>query len=508
MVPILASILALSVPVLVISIPMSSRDDKLRHTIVTNPSPAFISAHGSNYYGTYGSAESSTPIYIVSQSESGRLKDNFGGVSVSYDEGQRLFWIGQAGLAEDFDEGKSPMKFAENVNEILDLSGSALSALWSSTYLAGQDHQIQAAFGNPTPRDEAVGLIHLDPKEFAVVQVGKKVIPYLDVLLPRGLVAVALPENPLPLMANKVNDERIEFLRNATKHVKHDSKIDKIVSSLTISEFKSAVQYLTGENSSSPITSRHSFSDGAKLAAKWIASEVEETGASCSTHDFLPGFAPNVLCEYPVHGGKKPKNGQIILSGHYDSRGTFGSLRMPGADDDASGTSQLIGIAKAIKRAGIKSFEEKVTFAFFAGEEQGLLGSAALAKQLYMQNATILLQVQADMLAYHDPDEPLQLGFPDSIGLPEAAELLTKISGIYSPELVVGVTKACCSDHQSFVEYGFPATQVFERNGPIIDPTYHNSGDLSERVGYDFNQLRSIAKVTFATLLEIGGYVV
>jgi hypothetical protein len=36
---------------------------------------------------------------------------------------------------------------------------------------------------------------------------------------------------------------------------------------------------------------------------------------------------------------------------------------------------------------------------------------------------------------------------------------------------------------------------------------YHNSGDVSDREGYDFSQLRSIAKVTFATLLEIAGFV-
>lgn len=75
------------------------------------------------------------------------------------------------------------------------------------------------------------------------------------------------------------------------------------------------------------------------------------------------------------------------------------------------------------------------------------------------------------MLAYHDPSETLQLGFPDlcvqtrrrssrttfltsipftSIGTPEASYLLGNISQIYSPELVVGLTSACCSDHQSF----------------------------------------------------------
>jgi hypothetical protein len=35
---------------------------------------------------------------------------------------------------------------------------------------------------------------------------------------------------------------------------------------------------------------------------------------------------------------------------------------------------------------------------------------------------------------------------------------------------------------------------------------YHNSGDLSQREGYDFDQLKSIAKVQFATVLHAAGY--
>lgn len=92
------------------------------------------------------------------------------------------------------------------------------------------------------------------------------------------------------------------------------------------------------------------------------------------------------------------------------------------------------------------------------------------------------------------------------IDLPEASYLVANVSQLYAPELVVGRSAACCSDHQSFLSRGFPATQVFERNGPIADPMYHNSGDLSDREGYDANQIRSIAKVTMATLFEVAGW--
>jgi len=80
--------------------------------------------------------------------------------------------------------------------------------------------------------------------------------------------------------------------------------------------------------------------------------------------------------------------------------------------------------------------------------------------------ANITLMIQADMLAYHVSHEPPQLGLPKSwvtdscansmltliylfsIGTPEVAQLAANISAIYSLELNVGFTPACCSDHQ------------------------------------------------------------
>ena len=70
----------------------------------------------------------------------------------------------------------------------------------------------------------------------------------------------------------------------------------------------------------------------------------------------------------------------ILLSSHYDSRGSFGSTRAPGGDDDGSGTVGLLSIARTIKRQGI-TFRKNVQFVTFAGEEQGLLGSRAYARE-------------------------------------------------------------------------------------------------------------------------------
>ena len=63
-----------------------------------------------------------------------------------------------------------------------------------------------------------------------------------------------------------------------------------------------------------------------------------------------------------------------MLSGHYDSRGSFGMLRAPGGDDDGSGTVSILSIARAISKRGVR-FHSNVQLVAFAGEEQGMLGS-------------------------------------------------------------------------------------------------------------------------------------
>jgi hypothetical protein len=98
--------------------------------------------------------------------------------------------------------------------------------------------------------------------------------------------------------------------------------------------------------------------------------------------------------------------------------------------------------------------------------------------------------LQADMLGYREAGEPMQLARPDKYDTIEAVssrpDLMTLVAGLtrspsaqcqrwlvgnistlYVPDLVVGETPACCSDHQSFDQQGFVSTWVFERNGPM-----------------------------------------
>lgn len=235
-------------------------------------------------------------------------------------------------------------------------------------------------------------------------------------------------------------------------------------------------------------------------------------GAACELWSYSEYYAPNVVCTIPPAapaaaaeaGGH---DGEVVVSAHYDSRGTFGELAAPGADDDGSGTAALLVLARTLGNYGVR-FRRPVRLVLFSGEEQGLVGSAAYVAWLAATQTQVHVAFQLDMLAYRVPGEPRQIAFPDKLATAAVTALVGAVAQTYVPELVRGLTPACCSDHQSFWDAGFPASWAFERAGPIRDPFYHDSRDVAGRAGFDLVQLQLITKVVLATVLTRGDFFV
>jgi Zn-dependent M28 family amino/carboxypeptidase len=106
--------------------------------------------------------------------------------------------------------------------------------------------------------------------------------------------------------------------------------------------------------------------------------------------------------------GSDPAEAQeaVVIGAHYDHVGLGGRLSMNpdrtgdihnGADDNASGTSSIIEIARAA--AGERSrFPRTLIFVAFAGEERGLLGSAQYARDATIPIAKTVAMLNLDMV--------------------------------------------------------------------------------------------------------------
>ncbi|MCY7421848.1 MAG: M28 family peptidase, partial [Chitinophagaceae bacterium] len=116
----------------------------------------------------------------------------------------------------------------------------------------------------------------------------------------------------------------------------------------------------------------------------------------------VPLFSTNVA---GFIEGTDKKDEYVILTGHYDHLGKRGDVIYFGADDDGSGTTSVIEMAKAFGKAKAEGNGPRRTIVFMtvSGEEKGLLGS-----QYYSENPLFPLDktsvnLNTDMVGRIDP---------------------------------------------------------------------------------------------------------
>lgn len=104
----------------------------------------------------------------------------------------------------------------------------------------------------------------------------------------------------------------------------------------------------------------------------------------------------NVVATLPGRDAKRI----ILVSGHYDSRNADvmdAQGDAPGANDDASGTAAVMQLACAMARSE-RPFDATLVFATVAGEEQGLLGAAQLAREFDVGDQRVEAMITNDIV--------------------------------------------------------------------------------------------------------------
>jgi Zn-dependent M28 family amino/carboxypeptidase len=108
-----------------------------------------------------------------------------------------------------------------------------------------------------------------------------------------------------------------------------------------------------------------------------------------------------------------------VPAAHYDSRGrdrTSLTETAPGANDDGSGLAMLFELA-AVIRDFEATFEHSIMIVCFGAEEQGLVGSRALAARLSEDDVDVIAMYAADMIGYRVPGGAPDRAGPNFMGL-------------------------------------------------------------------------------------------
>eukprot|EP00603_Paraphysomonas_imperforata_P004833 CAMPEP_0114445050 /NCGR_PEP_ID=MMETSP0103-20121206/18413_1 /TAXON_ID=37642 ORGANISM="Paraphysomonas imperforata, Strain PA2" /NCGR_SAMPLE_ID=MMETSP0103 /ASSEMBLY_ACC=CAM_ASM_000201 /LENGTH=412 /DNA_ID=CAMNT_0001616629 /DNA_START=95 /DNA_END=1333 /DNA_ORIENTATION=+ len=282
------------------------------------------------------------------------------------------------------------------------------------------------------------------------------------------------------------------------RHAATDPRVEQAVAAVSESSLISSVTELQAYHT------RNSYSETIYEAEAYLADRLSNMGFSVETMKFRPDMSPNVIATW----NGKDTSQWIVAGAHYDSRSENSSSRTnraPGADDNGSGTSAMLELAHIVNSTSADfTLERGLKLCFFSGEEQGLLGSRALAAQYKENDVNVVAMVNADMLGYQATSE-VTLGFKDRSVTPELVALSKELTTLYVPGLPTADSSSCCSDYLSFWEEGFPSVGFFE-NGEAASnyPSYHTETDLIEYVNTKQLALetQAVAATVFTLLLD------
>jgi hypothetical protein len=180
----------------------------------------------------------------------------------------------------------------------------------------------------------------------------------------------------------------------------------------------------------------------------------------------------------------------VVIGGHYDhlgQGGLFSGSLAPlsrdihnGADDNASGTSMVLELAR---RLGARRDPppRRVVFMAFSGEERGLLGSQYYVRHPLFPLSSTVMMFNCDMVGrLNDKEELTMIGTGTSPGLEALVEVLGKSSGLKIKK-VAGMTDGFGgSDHQSFYPHDIPVLFAFTG----VHRDYHRPSDDSNLINY------------------------
>ncbi|MFM1868212.1 MAG: hypothetical protein RL591_1620, partial [Planctomycetota bacterium] len=177
------------------------------------------------------------------------------------------------------------------------------------------------------------------------------------------------------------------------------------------------------------------------------------------------------------------KDEWIVIGAHYDhvGYGMYGADPAnrgkvhPGADDNASGTSGLLVMAKRLAKAYADAPADanlrNVLFLAFSAEEMGLNGSRAYIKNASVPADKVDIMLNMDMIGRMRSNELVVGGVESAKGFSQALEPFFKKSGltIYADPSGRGP-----SDHSSFFGAGIPVLFFFSG----VHDIYHKPGDV------------------------------
>ncbi len=226
-------------------------------------------------------------------------------------------------------------------------------------------------------------------------------------------------------------------------------------------------------------------------ARDWLVAKLQSYGYdSVGTMAFwasVNGATKQCYNVYAFKEGTVYPNRQVVVGAHFDA-----VLGSPGVDDNGTGTTGVLEIARAL--ADVET-EKSFVFVLFDSEEQGLNGSYQYAYRAAARGDSIVCMLNMDMIGYiaNSHDAGLVYGATDAYAhlWAKLADSLVDITGHMAGT-------ASNSDHYYFTQFGYDVMYPEEY---IFSSVYHTPHDSTTYI--DFDYCTRVIKASLASVYTV-----
>lgn len=333
-----------------------------------------------------------------------------------------------------------------------------------------------------------------------------------------------------------------------------DPQITDMIKEISAANLESYVRKMASFKTRHTLSTRQDSQTGIGAACDWVKREFErfasESGGRLSVVLDSLTLEPdgrrivrktlltNVMAT--LKGTNTDDKRILIVGGHLDSRNGEPNDSVglaPGANDDASGVAAVMELARVMCK---EKFPATIIFVAFSGEEQGLNGSAFLAKKAKEHNWELIAMLNMDMIGSSYSNETLLKDnmrvrvFSEAIPAEETdamknirqstgaendgtsrqlARYIKEVGERYVDQIEVKMVYRNDrflrgGDHTPFNKQGFTAVRFCEMNEnynyqhqDVRVEDGVNYGDLPEFVDYEY--VRKITSVNLAVLSNL-----